>query len=291
MERVDFIYTSDLKRARQTTKKISKRHQDAIVLRDRRLREKVCVCVEKKKGFFFIRISSNKKHNNNQAAGIYEGTPIGSCTAAARAAGVAERDFRPEGGESWTDVEQRAEDFWQFILSKHSSTDVLENIHPAPSVLLDNKLPHVIVVTHSGFIASLLYFLSQHATLPRVDTTRSVLHASITTIFAHPSSLHLLRSNDVAHLKGLMKPSRPLPMNNNSNNNNNNNNSNSKTIKRTIATSPPCGLLALRQVETATISSSSSSPPPSSPPLPSEPTRRPTPVHTPLDAGLVFNLM
>ena len=40
-ERVDFIYTSDLKRARQTTKKIAKRHSDAIVIRERRLREKV----------------------------------------------------------------------------------------------------------------------------------------------------------------------------------------------------------------------------------------------------------
>jgi broad specificity phosphatase PhoE len=41
MERVDFVYTSDLKRARQTTKKIAKRHPDAVVIRDRRLRERV----------------------------------------------------------------------------------------------------------------------------------------------------------------------------------------------------------------------------------------------------------
>jgi hypothetical protein len=149
-----------------------------------------------------------------QAAGIFEGSPVGSCSAAARAAGIAEREFRPEGGESWTDVEARAADFWHFLMAKHASTVAVENVELVADELLDpetSRLPHIIVVSHSGFIQSLLHHLCQQGTMAQADFSKSVTHASLTTLSVHPTaSMQLLRVNDVAHLKGLAKPLRPL---------------------------------------------------------------------------------
>lgn len=239
VERVDFVYTSDLKRARQTTKKIAKRHSDAIVIRDRRLREKarITVCIS---GCLIW----------SQGAGIFEGCPVGSCSAAARAAGISEHEFRPEGGESWNDVEERAADFWRFLLSKHAPP--LENTLPVTDAALHNdtlagsKLPHIIIVTHSGFIQSLLSYLSKHANLAQVDLNKGVLHASITTLYVHPAAtLRLLRSSDVAHLKGLGRnirsPTRESALK-----------AKGKPMKRTLGSSPSHGDVALRRRASAT---------------------------------------
>ena len=46
-----------------------------------------------------------------RGAGVFEGTPLGTVEAAAAAAGVSAREFRPEGGESWADVRTRAAKF------------------------------------------------------------------------------------------------------------------------------------------------------------------------------------
>ena len=46
-----------------------------------------------------------------RGAGVFEGTPLGTVDAAAAAAGVTTRAFRPDGGESWADVRARAAKF------------------------------------------------------------------------------------------------------------------------------------------------------------------------------------
>lgn len=177
---------------------------------------------------------------------------MGSCSAAARAAGVAEREFRPEGGESWTDVEARAADFWRFLVAKHSST---ENVEPLVSDQMvsdgpsSSKLPHIIVVTHSGFIQSLLCYLSQQGVL-QIDLSRAVMHASLTTLcVCPPACMRLVRTNDVAHLKGLAKsvrsPTQEYALK-----------VQAKPMKRSIATSPPRAMIMdfalLRRTATAT---------------------------------------
>lgn len=161
---------------------------------------------------------------------------MGSCAAAAKAAGVSEHDFRPDGGESWSDVEERAADFWRFLLSKHASS--LENVQPVhdtscADALTGSKLPHVIIVTHSGFIQSLLSNLTHSGALPQLEQTKGVMHASLTTLYVHPTAcLRLLRTNDVAHLKGLARTVRAAPTQDSALK------AKSKPMKRSVASSP-----------------------------------------------------
>ena len=134
-------------------------------------------------------------------------------------------------------MEERASEFWRFLISKHASS--AENIQPISEPLScgdeavgGTKLPHIIIVTHSGFIQSLLSYLCQSGTLPHMDLTRASLHASLTTMYVRPpSSLRLLRSNDVAHLKGLTKsiriPTQDCALK-----------AKPKPMKRSVATSP-----------------------------------------------------
>ncbi len=75
---------SDLKRTMDTAKAIEKQFKSKnapTLIPDMRLREK--------------------------GAGILEGQPLGTPSAMAKKAGIPAREFRPEGGESWIDVNNR----------------------------------------------------------------------------------------------------------------------------------------------------------------------------------------
>jgi len=88
---IPFVYSSDLKRCRQTAKKIAKYHPQALIVRDPTLRER--------------------------AVGILEGRPSGCTKELAAEIGTSERSFRPEGGESMQDVKKRAKQFWKELVT------------------------------------------------------------------------------------------------------------------------------------------------------------------------------
>ena len=54
-----------------------------------------------------------------KGAGILEGKPLGTPSTLAKQAGVPPRLFKPEGGESWVDVNERVKDFIRDISGRH----------------------------------------------------------------------------------------------------------------------------------------------------------------------------
>ena len=73
-----------------------------------------------------------------RGAGVFEGTPLGTVDAAAAAAGMTTKAFRPEGGESWGDVRARAVSFLSLLASHIPRTRA--------------ECETVLAVTHGGFI-------------------------------------------------------------------------------------------------------------------------------------------
>jgi len=197
-EHIDIIYTSDLKRAVQTTQKIVKRKPGIPVIVDKRIREK--------------------------GAGILEGYPIGTAKFAALSAGISEREYKPEGGESWIDVASRAEEFWNDLLKKYFTTEnskTDKNPIDEQSDSVDNSngkdkqpvIPHILIVSHSGLIQELLTYIFTTTSIEnsgevndKTSYRHSLLHTGIFTFyFSDIKHMTILRKNDVMHLKGLKK--------------------------------------------------------------------------------------
>ena len=112
-ERFDRVYCSDLARARDTLGCCSVACE-AHVVYSPLLRER--------------------------AAGVLEGRPMSAMQdALASAAGVSERHWKPDGGESWADVRERATTFVQDIVGVNNSAGM-----------------RVLAVTHGGFIHELM---------------------------------------------------------------------------------------------------------------------------------------
>ena len=111
-ERFDRVYCSDLARARDTLACCSVLCDEADVVFSPLLRER--------------------------SAGVLEGQPMSAMQdAVTKAAGVSERQWKPEGGESWADVRQRATTFLTDVSQLGGTTRVL-------------------AVTHGGFIHELM---------------------------------------------------------------------------------------------------------------------------------------
>eukprot|EP00347_Sterkiella_histriomuscorum_P022756 403337273 len=99
----DHIYVSDLKRTVDTANYIlshSDHHLDSTTEsgvvnfnKEMRLREK--------------------------SAGVYEGQPLGSTSHAAKELGLNPREYKPEGGESWLDLNARLHSFLHETVEKH----------------------------------------------------------------------------------------------------------------------------------------------------------------------------
>jgi broad specificity phosphatase PhoE len=95
-EHFDVMYSSDLKRTMDTAQAIYK-HFTALnspeLIPDMRLREK--------------------------GGGVLEGQPLGTPGELAKKLGISAREYKPEGGESWIDVNKRVQDFVKEIVSKY----------------------------------------------------------------------------------------------------------------------------------------------------------------------------
>ncbi len=101
-ERIDAVYCSPYKRTKQTLAIIRKRVR-APVFMDARLRER--------------------------EMGEWVGKPVDDFIAFRESRGARVHEFRPEGGEDFSDVLQRAKGFWSDIRDKHAGRTVLLVAH------------------------------------------------------------------------------------------------------------------------------------------------------------------
>ena len=95
-EHFDVMYSSDLKRTMDTAQAIYKHFtasNSPELIPDMRLREK--------------------------GGGVLEGQPLGTPGELAKKLGISAREYRPEGGESWIDVNKRVQEFVKEIVSKY----------------------------------------------------------------------------------------------------------------------------------------------------------------------------
>lgn len=60
-----------------------------------------------------------EKRLREKSAGIYEGKPVGILSKVAKSKGINPRNFEPENGESWIEVNKRVKDFIKDMISKH----------------------------------------------------------------------------------------------------------------------------------------------------------------------------
>jgi len=119
-----------------------------------------------------------------RAAGVLEGTPLGCVEAAAQAAGVAARQFRPDGGgESWEDVRSRASAFLQLVAAEHC---------------FDERQTNVLVISHGGFIREALAAASC-PTSRAGNTAVYELHLT-RRVGRKTPAVRLVRANDTRHL-------------------------------------------------------------------------------------------
>jgi len=101
-EKIDVIYSSDLKRAARTAEEIAKFHDCELIL-DERIKE--------------------------QKRGKYEGGPGKNMWDDLRASGEDVLDWTPDGGESLGDVKKRVMDFLDEIENKYKDKTVLMVSH------------------------------------------------------------------------------------------------------------------------------------------------------------------
>jgi len=98
-QKIDFIYSSDLQRTKETVQQIINHHKDVPVIYDPLLRER---CL-----------------------GKLEGLPREKFYEARGKADVPHHLFRPEGGESMADVLKRVEQFLKMLYSKHADDETI----------------------------------------------------------------------------------------------------------------------------------------------------------------------
>lgn len=154
------IYCSDLKRCRDTLAQILQFGPAPDPVFDPRLREK--------------------------GGGVYEGSPLGTSDKEAKKRGIRVREFRPEGGESWLDVNARAKAFLQDIIARHVATPC-----------------KVLVVSHGGCIMELNNVIREFKHQPSVYANIAK-NTSLTVIRISQKGGKLtffeVLSNDTSHL-------------------------------------------------------------------------------------------
>ena len=177
------MYVSDLKRTQDTANAIYKFFPDTDKPKmelDMRLREK--------------------------GAGVLEGKPLGTPSTLAKQAGVPPRMFKPEGGESWLDVNERVKDFLKDIAARHIAPKKAEEERKGEEEK-EGATPRVLCVTHGGLIMEFLNYVdSLKSGGEEVTRTNKAKNCAI-FVFAvtiKDSGLHIetLVENDVDHLTG-----------------------------------------------------------------------------------------
>ena len=179
-EEFDMVCVSDLNRTRQTWAQISKqqgfRHneENSKIRYDARLREK--------------------------GGGVLEGQPLNVFKQQSITSGVDLRLYKPEGGERWQDVMNRAENFLTEI------SDELLQKKPTGEV----KQKKLLIVTHGGFIGEFLNVVRKLAGRQPIYNNSAKNTAMYIIKFERnaKSSLkaRILLENDNEHLKLKINP-------------------------------------------------------------------------------------
>ncbi len=97
-EKIDVIFSSDLQRAKDTTKEIAKFHKVPI---------------------YYV------PELRERAQGIFEGEAYEELYKARKESGISRVEFRPEGGENYIDIKKRAEKFLNEVFDKYKGKTVL----------------------------------------------------------------------------------------------------------------------------------------------------------------------
>ncbi|CDW82371.1 UNKNOWN [Stylonychia lemnae] len=149
-----------------------------------------------------------------KSAGIYEGQPLGSTSSAAKELGLDPRKYKPEGGESWLDLNQRIHSFLNETLKIHlNSKQETQVQEEQKDYEQQQQLPQseeqpmqkILCVTHGGFITELLNVLQEFQGKEPIHKDK-VRNCSIYVFRAHKiddGSVHFesVIENDTSHLQ------------------------------------------------------------------------------------------
>ncbi len=113
-ERIDFAYISDLKRAIDTAEEILKFHSRVEAIHTPYLRER--------------------------NLGVYEGGPNTVWKEVMQKSSLPFHSFQPQGGESYSQLQERVGKFFDELLSKHGSNSVLLVSHTGALTMLLLKI-------------------------------------------------------------------------------------------------------------------------------------------------------
>lgn len=102
-QKIDAIYSSDLRRTKETVLEIIKYHPHTSVIYDPLLREKT--------------------------SGIFDGKPLYLREEARIKSGLSKIDFRPEGGENYADLLDRIHKFIGILIQNYSDETILAVTH------------------------------------------------------------------------------------------------------------------------------------------------------------------
>ncbi|CAG9322408.1 unnamed protein product [Blepharisma stoltei] len=166
------IYSSDLNRCQQTLSQIILHHNYLSPILDPRLREK--------------------------GAGELEGQPLGTTDKLAKQQGVNLRAFRPNGGEAWIDVMERAKEFFNDLCRNHMREESKEALK-------------ILVVSHGGWIMEFLNVIKQLKGQPPVYANISkntALYVLRVRKSGKNLTVNIAVDNDISHLtptKGKLK--------------------------------------------------------------------------------------
>ncbi|MCB0354200.1 MAG: histidine phosphatase family protein [Bdellovibrionales bacterium] len=155
LEQLDLIYCSDLTRTRSTLERISPFHEVPVHFREE-IREK--------------------------SFGEFEGVQGHVYLKAVEESGLTRVEFRPKGGESFIDLQERA---WRFFES-------IRSLHRGKTVLL---------CTHGGVIRVLLASITGKPIQDFVVT--QIQNTSLSEIEVQDKSARVTFINDISHLKEL----------------------------------------------------------------------------------------
>ncbi len=156
-EYFDYGYTSDLKRATETASEILKFHPESQIITTPKLRER--------------------------NLGIYEGQPNDKWKEIMKKSETSFRSFKPEGGESYEEVQARIRKFFHQLVKKHK-TDTL------------------LLVSHTATLTTLFLYLLAYPLEADGYNFLKPTNTSLTICDFDPDRTHkILLLNDIEHLK------------------------------------------------------------------------------------------
>lgn len=157
-QKLDVIYCSDLKRTKETLLPIIKHHPRVEVIYEPLLRERT--------------------------SGIFDGKPMRLREEAMKKSGLSEEDFRPERGESLTDLNQRIYRFIRMLLETYTDETIL-------------------IITHRRWISNFLIDIDR-AIKDKIKRTKGIAHGCINVVNINNDGqreIELVDGRD--HLEGL----------------------------------------------------------------------------------------